>query len=349
VTQCMEGFRCVSRIGRFNKNHYGEVDAAAGKAVPDPKVPEYEWNCPGTDRVWKADEFVTGVEGNECNVQKHPHDCLCVSRGSSTAKTNLVEGEERVHGWFDIQPLRPGEQIEKHELTIIPHYQIRQFALGAHVEDVHSSLGHIVSMPREEWIQMYADMAPRMQKSLDTLKTLLDTEFKEKVQDKPFVCGEASWPDDHPALTPAESQTAASRIRRFMLLSADCSMMRDNAAKLIPDLEDEQFFGASPGVKLNCYKVKGTQRCQQLNCYRGYDDALFRAHLREFKKQMDSCRPEKDIPVIEDEEEAVMSGKPLAGLAKKAACPLGVIAFRSPRFESHHLQRRPRQRVDGFL
>mmetsp|Transcript_128964 Transcript_128964/g.325427 ORF Transcript_128964/g.325427 Transcript_128964/m.325427 type:complete len:393 (+) Transcript_128964:1-1179(+) len=345
-TMCMEGFRCVSRIGRFGKNHHGEVDPAAGKAVPDPLVPEYEWNCPGEGQVWKSDEFVHGTHGDQCNVEKYPHDCLCISRGSSDAVTNLLEGEERVHGWFDIQPITPGGLIEKHELTVIPHYQMRDLPPGTHVEDVHSSLGHVVTLPREEWIEKYHEMAPKIQKALDTLKKELDTEFKEKVQDKPFVCGEATWPDDHPALTPPESQAAKSRIRRFQLLSSDCAMIRDNAARLIPEFEDEQFFGAAPGVKLNCNKVKGTQRCQQLNCYRSSDDALFRAHLWEFKKQIDQCRPEKDVPTIEAEEEL---GAAALVNAKKAALPLGMATLSEPKLWGRHRRRCERQRVECFL
>merc|ERR1712032_106342 len=36
--------------------------------------------------------------------------------------------------------------------------------------------------------------------------------------------------------------------------------------------------------------------CQQLNCYRGFDDEALQNHMREFKAKMDQCQPEKDLP-----------------------------------------------------
>eukprot|EP00932_Pfiesteria_piscicida_P008687 SRR837773.19200.p1 GENE.SRR837773.19200~~SRR837773.19200.p1 ORF type:complete len:129 (+),score=18.12 SRR837773.19200:225-611(+) len=81
-------------------------------------------------------------------------------------------------------------------------------------------------------------------------------------------------------------------------------MVRDTAAHLTANLGEESFFATAPGRKLNCFLVPGTQRCQQLNCYRGPDDMMFREHLRMMKKVINECRPEKDVPTIEEEKEA---------------------------------------------
>merc|ERR1712113_1236725 len=39
---------------------------------------------------------------------------------------------------------------------------------------------------------------------------------------------------------------------------------------------------------------KGEDTCQQLNCYRGFDDAIFRSNLQEMKTKLDGCQPEQD-------------------------------------------------------
>merc|ERR1712224_842195 len=46
--------------------------------------------------------------------------------------------------------------------------------------------------------------------------------------------------------------------------------------------------------KLNCYKPKRGDNCVQLNCYTGWDDAMFRDHLHEFEAKMMACEPEPD-------------------------------------------------------
>merc|ERR1712146_282894 len=99
ITTCQEGFRCVSRTGRFGTDHTKQVmpdkartaqaenkDEAApdgggepGKegeggekkegAVPgkpkEPEVEEYEFNCP-VDEKWVQDQFQSGPQVTEC-------------------------------------------------------------------------------------------------------------------------------------------------------------------------------------------------------------------------------------------------------------------------------------------
>merc|ERR1712146_466956 len=65
-----------------------------------------------------------------------------------------------------------------------------------------------------------------------------------------------------PELSQAEVKNTLTVIRHFQLLSQDCENMRDTAAKLSPEVADEQFPGTSAGKKLNCYKNKGEEVCQ---------------------------------------------------------------------------------------
>lgn len=296
MTRCQEGFRCVSRVARFGMDHIGEVDAEAGKRVPDRDTPDYEWGCPGEKGMWSPQEFVYGNEPGMCRPS-HPSDCLCISRGSSDSQQMLNEGHEKIVGRFDVHTLRPeGVVIQRRKLTVIPHYKMPLLPIASHPEDARRDLGEVVSMPRKPWMDQYYDTAPKMQLALDTLKQRLDRDYREKVEDVPFVCAEegptvpSGQQPSPPAFTPGKAREVVSIIRRFQALSGDCIAMQDTAARLAPKLEQERFAGDVACKRLHCFRAKGSESlCQQLNCYRGSDNAAFDAHLQEFKAKMDQC------------------------------------------------------------
>jgi len=63
--RCPEGFRCVSRITKFGKDHFGDVDPTAAADVFDKSIKDYEWNCPGEGKdrpQWREYEYIKGLE-----------------------------------------------------------------------------------------------------------------------------------------------------------------------------------------------------------------------------------------------------------------------------------------------
>jgi len=296
ATFCKEGFRCVSRVGVFGKDHIlnDDVPLSSGRdqdmVANQKQAAVYEWNCP-SDGKWKADQFQSGEGDGMCSEEG---DCLCVSRSSSNFHTVLEGGKESVIGTFDEQ--KPDGSIRAREnLHIIPHYRIRKMKEGMNIDNPHAILSPVTPLPRQQWLEAYASDAGRLQRVLDQLRDWLEQTYQERIEDKSFVCGKT---EEGSGFSPAEVLDAQIHIRRFQILSADCEMIRDQVPKLAGSLKKEEFAisGEMNGHQLNCYKAKDSTACQQLNCYRGFDDEALQNHLREFKAKMDQCQPEKDFP-----------------------------------------------------
>jgi len=306
-------------VQRFGTGHTGDVDPSKGNAPsastgqgavqekgerspspgsqdkPAAQGDDYEWGCP-SHGVWKLDRFESGEEDGLCRDEA---DCLCVSRGSSNSHSELDEGKEKIHGTFDVMTGRPDGSTSERKLSIIPHYAIRKLPPKFDTDNPHSDMGKVESLARDEWLLKFQDNAPFMQRSLDSLRDWIDTNYKDRVQDKPFVCGTgdaSAGAEAQGSWSGAEALNALTRIRRFQMLSADCEVMRDNVAKLAPEPSQEVFAptGSNHGKKLNCYKLKDSPACQQLNCYKGPDDETFREHMQLFKTKMVQCKPEVD-------------------------------------------------------
>mmetsp|Transcript_99087 Transcript_99087/g.171776 ORF Transcript_99087/g.171776 Transcript_99087/m.171776 type:complete len:511 (+) Transcript_99087:65-1597(+) len=345
ITTCREGFRCVSRTGRFGTEHEGEVnrenarmaqsknkakeskDGESGDnsdSVDEGKgveVEEYEWNCPVAQQ-WVPDKFESGVESDQCREEK---DCVCIARGAEDGHVELKDGIEKQHVMIQAEIGCGGGKVEKVPMIVIPHYQIRKIPEAFSPDNINSEVGEVTSQPRETWVQTYKNNAPKLQFSLDRWRNWITEKYTEKVDGKPFVCG-TPQPGQAATMNDQEVHEASVKLRRFQIFQQDCVDMRDTIPKLISPTSDSvqppgQMFAPSGHYKtekLNCYNPKNGDVCLQLNCYTGHDDAIFRDHLREFEAKMMECEPEpEDIGVTKDQ--AVVNSTAAAAKAQTPA------------------------------
>lgn len=343
ITTCQEGFRCVSRVGRFGTDHVKEVlrdkarvaqsqnkaDMEGGEAAEggdqaakkgDPTVEEYEWNCP-VQQNWVQDRFESGVEADQCREEK---DCICIARGAEDSYVELKDGLEKRHETVEAEIGCGGGKTQKIQLVVIPHYPIRSVPESFDPDNINSDMGEIMEWPSEMWVNTYKNNASKLQAALDKLKHFISETYSQKVADKPFVCG-SPLPGQNPTMTPDEVHEASVKIRRFQILQQDCANMRDTVPMLISPTSEkvsppgQQFLSLKQ--KLNCYKGKGGDTCLQLNCYTGHDDTIFRDHLREFEAKMMNCEPEP-----EDQGTAAGIASPTTATKGAALAGPGVVA-----------------------
>jgi len=213
--------------------------------------------------------------------------------------TELEGGHEKVIGRFETESGKANLGHEPQLINVIPHYFMRtKDGAPFDIENPHSGLGVVKEFDREEWLLKYKEEAPKIQGALDKLRAAIDAEYRSKVQDgAPFVCDGAQPPGEEPSLTKAETQLGLMRVRRFQVLASDCVNMQDTAAKLAGRPEEESFAPSGKtegGDELKCYRKKDSVECQQLNCYRGFEDQGFLDRLQLYKSQLDSCSPEED-------------------------------------------------------
>eukprot|EP00427_Karlodinium_veneficum_P010128 CAMPEP_0169076166 /NCGR_PEP_ID=MMETSP1015-20121227/8205_1 /TAXON_ID=342587 /ORGANISM="Karlodinium micrum, Strain CCMP2283" /LENGTH=327 /DNA_ID=CAMNT_0009135615 /DNA_START=90 /DNA_END=1070 /DNA_ORIENTATION=+ len=314
VTTCQEGFRCVSRVGRFGSEHVYEVSRENAKLAQsmnkassaesedggqqqpkkeEPSVNEYEWNCPVKGR-WEQDRFETGEEFEQCREAK---DCICIARGSEDNYVELNNGLEKRHETVEAEIGCGGGKTHKIPIVVTPHYPIRRVPESFDPDNINADMGEIEELPADMWVETYKINAPKIQAALDSLRTYINETYSEKVADKPFVCG-ANIPGQLPSMTPDEVHEASIKIRRFQILQQDCANMRDTVPYLVSPTNEthnppgHQFLSVK--TKLNCYKAKGGDTCLQLNCYSGIEDSIFRDRLREYEAKMMACEPDPE-------------------------------------------------------
>ncbi|CAK0866968.1 unnamed protein product [Prorocentrum cordatum] len=308
-TVCPEGFRCISRVGRFGYGHSGKVRKGLEKGVPESELNDYEWGCP-VHGVWKPDSFEAGKEDGLCREDR---DCLCASRGWTDGYSTLEGGKEKITGKFEYQLGTPAGGTSKKDLTLTPHYPMRKMPDEPlfDIANPHSDFGKVSWLPREEWLKEFKQHAPRVQLAMDQLRDWIDATNKNNVKNKippetgkPILCISTLTPKDafgkpigEPAFSSSEVQDVAGRLRRFQSLMHDCKKLRDNVAKLSPGtMSDDVKFGEGGnyrGNRLNCYKKDGEQECLQLNCYTDDVDMALRHRVRDWKSQVDECVSEE--------------------------------------------------------
>lgn len=343
--RCSEGYRCVSRVDRFGRNH------ALGKlvaALPEVGSDDYEWNCPHKGR-WDDTRYDTNTEKGSGECQQ-PGDCLCIQKaalvGRKPAKGQpivepfsfLRDGQEQVGGKFmaEVGCLNEKKLLEN-PITIVPHYPMRDLDIEFAPEDIYADMGDMTYLPRDAFLDEYKrNAAPKMQASLDTLYHWLKKTYANNVEDKAFVCGPADSPDETPQFNAQEVKEALSKIRRFLILSQDCQAMNANINKIARLPQDKEFApdGTFAYEPLNCYKIKDRDGCQQLNCYAGPEEHLFRSQLKMFRSLMEYCKPEADnkpgpsaAAAKEAKKEAADLEKSLEGFGGRPAGPAAVAAF----------------------
>jgi len=297
---CEEGFRCVSRISKFGTGHWGQVDVGKEEiADAEGSAPVYEWGCP-FQGAWSENKYESGPGDDQCTDEG---DCICIARGSPDMHTELEGGHEKVIGKFETQSGKANLGHEPQLIQVIPHYSLRtKDGAPFDIDNPHSGLGTVKEFDREEWLLKYKEEAPKIQSALDKLRATIDAEYRAKVQDgSPFVCDGAQSAGQEPSMTKAETQLNLMRIRRFQVLASDCVNMRDTAAKVAGKPDEEAFAPSGKsegGDELKCFKKKDSAECQQLNCYRGFEDQGFLDRLQLLKTQLDSCHPEEDTPLV---------------------------------------------------
>lgn len=300
---CEEGFRCVSRISKFGTGHWGQVDVGKEEiADAEGSAPVYEWGCPFQGE-WSENKYESGPGDDQCTDEG---DCICIARGSPDMHTELEGGHEKIIGKFETQSgkahLGHEPQLIQERPSVIPHYSLRtKDGAPFDIDNPHSGLGTVKEFDKEEWLLKYKEEAPKIQSALDKLRATIDSD-RAKVQDGgPFVCDGAQPAGQEPSLTKAETQLNLMRIRRFQVLASDCVNMRDTAAKVAGKPDEEAFAPSGKsegGDELKCFKKKDSTECQQINCYRGFEDQGFLDRLQLLKTQLDSCRPEEDTPLV---------------------------------------------------
>ncbi|CAE7782976.1 HMCN1 [Symbiodinium pilosum] len=258
-------------------------------------APVYEWGCPFQGE-WTENRYESGPGDDQCTDEG---DCICIARGSPNMHTELESGHEKIIGRFETESGKANLGHEPQLINVIPHYFLRtKDGAPFDIENPHSGLGVVKEFDREEWLLKYKEEAPKIQGALDKLRAAIDAQYRSKVQDGgPFVCDGTQAPGEEPSLTKAETQLGLMRVRRFQVLAADCVNMQDTAAKLAGRPEEESFAPSGKtegGDELKCYRKKDSAECQQLNCYRGFEDQGFLDRLQLYKSQLDSCSPEED-------------------------------------------------------
>jgi len=286
----------VSRISKFGTGHWGQIDPGKEKIAEEAdSTPVYEWGCPFQGE-WVENRYESGPGDDQCTDEG---DGICIARGSPNMHTELEGGHEKVIGRFETESGKANLGHEPQLINVIPHYFMRtKDGAPFDIENPHSGLGVVKEFDREEWLLKYKEEAPKIQGALDKLRAAIDAEYRSKVQDgAPFVCDGAQPPGEEPSLTKAETQLGLMRVRRFQVLASDCVNMQDTAAKLAGRPEEESFAPSGKtegGDELKCYRKKDSVECQQLNCYRGFEDQGFLDRLQLYKSQLDSCSPEED-------------------------------------------------------
>ncbi|CAK0839574.1 unnamed protein product [Prorocentrum cordatum] len=323
VTTCAEGFRCVSRVRRFGYDHAIEVDASKAAEVEDPRMEDYEWDCPVNGK-WMRYSYETGTDPGTCRAE---NDCLCIASASSSSKSTLVDGQEKIVGNFKVQ-VGPAKDHEFKDatLTVIPHYKLRRVPNMFDHDDPHSDFGKIFVIPRSFWLNESKETSWKVQRALDELRVWLHNRYVDKVQGKENVqCNDTQF------LSKPEQQQASAKIRRFLMMQKECEQLRETMGKLSPRLSDEQFV-AEQGKRLgqqalNCFTVeKDSRTCQQLNCYTGPDDTPFQQEVLKLKEKVDSCSPEQDVRLEDAGQQAAAGAKAAEG----AAAPGGEAAGAQP-------------------
>eukprot|EP00930_Biecheleria_cincta_P035804 TRINITY_DN24601_c0_g1_i1.p1 TRINITY_DN24601_c0_g1~~TRINITY_DN24601_c0_g1_i1.p1 ORF type:complete len:559 (-),score=92.58 TRINITY_DN24601_c0_g1_i1:327-2003(-) len=317
---CPEGFRCVSRVSRFGRNHIGEVlnvpDTSATSGEPE----LYEWNCPFQNK-WKENRFSSGNGETQCKDDK---DCLCIQRGSPNMRTEFRNGEELIIGDFKTASGEKPGKTDVKSLHVVPHYQMRDFGrasqddamtlsqdpkgrssdqhaesdksdhLKLHLDNPHVGLGNITSLDHKHWLDRYKDTAEKMQFGLDSYHDAIEKSYQEQVR-----------PATEAALEQSDSaqniQIDLMKIRRFQILSGDCVNMRDTVAKLAPKLAEGGFASSfkncegCPDQELKCFKEG--DKCRQLNCYVGFHGQPFLQRMQQLKTKLESRVVEQSAPV----------------------------------------------------
>lgn len=307
-THCSEGFRCISRVSKFGRDHVGSVSAdnaaearkngeLLDQGERDKQARLYEWNCPADDgSAWASDRYEAGPGEHQCNEEG---DCLCVARGSPDSHTEVNNGEERRMQRLDVES-GCGKSVErmKEPVTVIPHYPLREVRAHYDPDSPYSIIGEVAEYPRKMWLEKFTDVAPRLQYSLDSLKSWIDESYAAHIKDKPYICGDASGGGGDKGLSTMALAEAKAKLMRFQLLSSDCESMRDTVPRLMPASEEESWAesGAYRGKALNCEHPgeangKTGKSCRQLNCYRGPDDAELQVKLQEYESKIAECFP----------------------------------------------------------
>lgn len=294
---CPESFRCVSRVGRFGRNHIGDVipmpDMSLGREEPE----LYEWNCP-YKREWRENRFSSGDRDDQC---KNDKDCLCIQRGSPNVHTELRDGEEIIIGEFKTASTKEPDKTDLKHLRVIPHYQIRDFgATSLDLNNPHTKLGMIKANGQMQWLDKYKDNAEKVQWGLDNYHDAIEKSYQEKAR----LVDQVARPAKNDL---AKAQLDLMIIRRFQILSDDCVRMRDIVAKLAPQAAKEGFAptGEINGYKLRCSKEGDA--CRQLNCYVGFHALPFLQRMQKLKTELESVVSEQDTPVggTEDDDDKV--------------------------------------------
>lgn len=295
-TYCKEGFRCVSRVARFGREHDPEDNVTGSSPThEDEESKDYEWDCPDRGQ-WSSNSYESGSDPKQCSQEG---DCLCIARDSADSTTTMNEGVEKITAQFDVDQSsmdptgRPVKPLDA-PITVVPHYAIRLFGGKQNPDDMHSSLGSVMMLPRKAFSAAYKLNTPQMQFALDTQKKWIQEKYTAWIDGKHDVCN-SSKPD---RVSSAQATEALQRIRRYQILQQDCIVARDMVHKISKDVEGEKFDGMYlEKHKLNCFKSSfSDERCRQLNCYTSPEDEEFTNHLAVFKKEMDKCRPETDMP-----------------------------------------------------
>lgn len=269
---------------RFGPDHDGDVNLAvatmaqrsAGMKTPEDLKKEdlYEWNCPAQG-VWAADRFESGPGQDQCAAEG---DCMCIARGAPRSSAVLDRGRETLLQKVDVER-GCGGKIENAQVKVRPHYELRELPPSFDPQEINADMGAVVELPRGKWVQDFKDVAPRLQHALDELHDWINKTARSTTP----LCEES-------ALSSRRLHEAASKLRRFQILSSDCASVRDTSSKLTPP-EDDWFAvsGKYLGHALNCEHANGVPQCRQLNCYRGHENEEFLARMRLLSDRISSC------------------------------------------------------------
>lgn len=252
VTDCGEGFHCVSRVARFGRGHSGELVPERipelKKQLKDRQTADYEWDCPvreGEAIVWKDNQKESGEGAAFCREDR---DCICVRHGSTEVHTVKKDGVEKQVGRFDVEVARGEEtEVKKSLLTIIPHYVIREMPDTINPMNPHADIGLVKAFPRNEWLARYKLEAPKLQSVLDDLREDIEKKYMDALCSR-WVCGPKPKDagGDKEQFNREQATLMMSKIRRFQILSNDCQDMQTTVGQLAASPKDEEFAHHSP-------------------------------------------------------------------------------------------------------
>lgn len=330
VVKCREPYHCVSRVKKFGREHYGDIDPAKVDALDDKNTEDYEWRCPH-DEQWSLDMYDQGSADDPelCG----PGDCKCVAPASNQGEGTISNGQEKFTGDFEVMT-ENADFTKRERMTIVPHYYAHLFKGSVDPEkSPYGYLGAPVYYPRDFWLNTYkASSGKSMQLKMDKLHDSIDKVMKI-VDEKMVPDATGGMPLIKDFMPKELIVDTLAWIRGFNVLSKDCVKLRDTAEKLAGSAEEQVFSAAGKhhGQLLNCFHVPGSNACQQLNCYTDDENISWQQDMLKLKHQlMNPFRTAEENANFQEDADtvvnAIKSPPEVAVTPDQSSCPNPLVA-----------------------